>query len=93
MTISKSDVIKEVAKQSGLSVADSTKAVNTLLSVLTTMLEPVGSKIVLTGFATLQTKKRKSRSGVNPKTGEKLQIPARNTVTIKAGKLLKDAVN
>lgn len=93
MTISKLDVIKEVAKQSGLSVGDSTKAVNTLLSVLTTMLKPVGSKVTLTGFATLQTKKRKGRSGVNPKTGEKIQIPARNTVTIKAGKLLKDAVN
>lgn len=93
MSISKTDVIKEVAKQSGFSVTDSTKAVNTLVSVLTAMLKPVGAKITLTGFATLETKKRNSRSGVNPKTGEKIQIRARNTVTIKAGKLLKDAVN
>ena len=93
MSISKTDVIKEVAKQSGFSVTDSTKAVNTLLRVLTTMLKPTGSKITLTGFATFQSKKRNSRNGVNPVTGEKIQIRARNTVTIKAGKLLKDAVN
>ncbi len=93
MTINKSEVIKEVAKQSGLSVVDSTKAVNTLLSVITSLLKSTGSKVTLTGFATFQNKKRKSRSGVNPKTGEKIQIRARNTVAIKAGRLLKDAVN
>ena len=73
--------------------AGSTKEVNIKYAYLTTMIKTSGKKVILTGFATLETKKRKSRNGVNPKTGEKIQIRARNTVAIKAGKLLKDAVN
>ncbi|MAG44615.1 DNA-binding protein HU [bacterium] len=49
-------------------------------------------KIALTGFGTFSISKRKARQGVNPRTGEKLQIPAMNVPKFKAGKALKDAV-
>ena len=49
-------------------------------------------KVALTGFGTFSISKRKARKGVNPRTGEKLQIPAMNVPKFKAGKALKDAV-
>jgi len=49
-------------------------------------------KFVLTGFGTFKVNRRAAREGRNPKTGEKLQIPATNVPKFKPGKGLKDAV-
>ena len=52
-----------------------------------------GDEIRLTGFGTFTISHRKARAGVNPRTGEKLQIPARKAPVFRAGKALKEAVN
>ena len=49
-------------------------------------------RVQITGFGTFSISKRKARQGINPRTGEKLQIPAMNVPKFKAGKALKDAV-
>lgn len=51
-----------------------------------------GDSITLTGFGTFTVSHRAARQGVNPRTGEKLQIPAMKVPKFKAGKSLKDAV-
>jgi DNA-binding protein HU-beta len=51
-----------------------------------------GEEIGITGFGTFKTVKRAARMGVNPKTGEKIQIQAMTKPKFSAGKLLKDAV-
>lgn len=51
-----------------------------------------GEEVVITGFGTFSAKKRAARQGVNPKTGEKITIPAMTVVKFKAGKSLKEAV-
>lgn len=51
-----------------------------------------GDTVALPGFGTFQASKRAARQGVNPKTGEKISIPAMNVPKFKAGKALKDAV-
>jgi DNA-binding protein HU-beta len=51
-----------------------------------------GEEVTVTGFGTFRTVKTAARQGVNPKTGEKLQIPAGIKPKFKAGKGLKDAV-
>lgn len=51
-----------------------------------------GKPIVLTGFGTFTTIKRKARTGVNPATGKKMQIPAKKVPKFKPGKALKGMV-
>ena len=51
-----------------------------------------GEEVGITGFGVFKTVKRAARQGVNPKTGEKIQIAAAVKPKFSAGKLLKDAV-
>ena len=51
-----------------------------------------GEEVAVTGFGTFRAVKAAARTGVNPKTGEKIQIPAMVKPKFKAGKGLKDAV-
>lgn len=51
-----------------------------------------GEEVGITGFGTFKTVKRAARMGINPKTGEKIQIAAAVKPKFSAGKLLKDAV-
>jgi len=51
-----------------------------------------GEEVAITGFGTYRTSKRAARMGVNPKTGEKIQIAATTVAKFKAGKYLKEAV-
>lgn len=51
-----------------------------------------GKKLVLTGFGTFTTVKRKSRVGVSPATGKKIQIPAKKVVKFRPGKALRETV-
>jgi len=51
-----------------------------------------GKQVVLTGFGTFTVIKRKSRVGVNPATGKKMQIPAKKVPKFRAGKALKSMV-
>jgi DNA-binding protein HU-beta len=50
-------------------------------------------KVTLVGFGTFSTANRKAKTGVNPKTGKPLKIPAKTVPTFKAGQQLKDTVN
>ncbi len=51
-----------------------------------------GEEVAITGFGTFKVAKRAARMGVNPKTGEKIQIKASTKPKFRAGKLLKEAV-
>lgn len=51
-----------------------------------------GDEVGITGFGTFKVVKRAARQGINPKTGEKIQIKAANKPKFTAGKLLKEAV-
>ncbi len=51
-----------------------------------------GEEVGITGFGTFRVVKTKARMGINPKTGEKIQIAAGTKPKFKAGKELKDAV-
>ena len=51
-----------------------------------------GEEVSITGFGVFMAKKRAARMGVNPRTGQKIQVPATTTPKFRAGKSLKDAV-
>ena len=51
-----------------------------------------GNKVTITGFGTFEQTERAARTGVNPQTGEKLDIPASKGVHFKAGAGFRKAV-
>lgn len=51
-----------------------------------------GDKVNITGFGIFKVSDRKAREGINPKTGEKIHIPASKKPRFTAGKLLKEAI-
>lgn len=63
-------------------------------AVLDTIVQTLGrgDEVAISGFGTFRVVKRAARMGVNPKTGEKIQIKASTKPKFRAGKLLKEAV-
>jgi DNA-binding protein HU-beta len=71
------------------------KAANALLNaILDSITQAVsdGEKVTLVGFGSFEARERKARDGRNPKTGEKMEIPATTVPAFSAGKQFKDAV-
>ena len=90
--MNKNDLVATVAQSSELSKADATKAVDAVFDAITGSLS-TGTEVRLVGFGTFSVARRKASEGRNPRTGEKIQIPASNQPKFKAGKALKEAVN
>ena len=90
--MNKNDLVAAVADKSGLSKADTTKAVDSVFDCITDELKS-GGDVRLVGFGTFNVTKRAASMGRNPRTGESIKIPASNQPKFKAGKGLKDAVN
>ena len=88
----KVELVEAVATATGLTKADSTRAVDATFAAITKALAK-GDKVPLVGFGTFGVSKRAAREGRNPRTGEKVTIASRKAVTFKAGSALKDAVN
>jgi DNA-binding protein HU-beta len=89
--MNKSELIAAVAKDSGLSNADATKAVNSFTSVVSSSLKK-GDEVAILGFGKFSVAKRAARTGRNPSTGEVLKIKASKSPKFTAGAGLKDAV-
>ena len=90
--MNKNDLVASVAGSSGLSKADSAKAVDSVFDSITGALRS-GSEVRLVGFGTFSVANRAATTGRNPRTGEPIHIPASKQPKFKAGKALKDAVN
>ncbi len=90
--MNKNDLVAAVANSTGLSKSDATKAVDGVISSVTSSLQN-GNEVRLVGFGTFSVGHRKATTGRNPRTGEKIQIAAKNVPKFKSGKALKAAVN
>ena len=90
--ISKSYLAKELADTTGMSHKDTKALVDGFLEQLTRHLK-AGEKVQLTGFGTFEVRERSARTGVNPRTSEKIEIPASKYPAFKPGKSFKDQVN
>ncbi len=93
--MNKSELVDALANDTGMTKADSTKAVDALFGtdggIISGALKQ-GDRVQITGFGTFETKERKARTGRNPRTGESIRIAATKTPGFRAGKGLKDAV-
>lgn len=90
--MNKSELIKAIAAESGLTQAQAGHALDALCQVVIDELAQ-GGEVNIVGFGNFTVAQRAERAGRNPKTGETLTIAASKTVKFKAGKNLKDAVN
>ena len=90
--MSKTDLVNYIAEETGLTKADSARALEAFVSGVTEGLKKEG-KVTLTGFATFTAKHKEATTARNPRTGETVPVAARTAVTIKAGSKLKDALN
>ena len=90
--MNKNDLVALVADAAGLSKIDATKAVDAVFDGIIQSLKK-GEEVRLVGFGTFDVSERAASEGRNPRTGEKINIPASKQPKFKAGKTLKDALN
>ena len=90
--MTKTDLIVQVAEKARLSKKDSAVAVDAVFTAITAALAQ-GDGLSLTGFGSFAVSERAAREAKNPRTGEKIAVPASKAVKFKSGKALKDAVN
>ncbi len=90
--MNKNDLIAAVASRAGLSKTDTAKAVDSFTSSITSALQN-GTDVRLVGFGSFSVRHRNATTGRNPRTGERIQIAAKNVPKFKSGKALKAAVN
>lgn len=89
--MNKDELIDAVASKTAIAKKEVATVLDGALDEVTKALSG-GGEVKLTGFGTFSISKRAARQGVNPRTGEKIQIAATNAPKFKAGKGLKDAV-
>ncbi|NYZ12242.1 HU family DNA-binding protein [Azospirillum sp. RWY-5-1] len=90
--MNKNDLVALVADAAGLSKTDATKAVDAVFDGISDSLKK-GDEVRLVGFGTFAVAERAASEGRNPRTGEKITIPASKQPKFKPGKNLKDALN
>ena len=84
-------MVAKVASEAGITKSQAEKAVDGFVSAVSDALA-TGDKITLVGFGTFSVGERAQREGRNPRTGEKIKIPASKVVKFKAGKTLSEKV-
>lgn len=87
--MNKSELVYEVTNRLDVTRKEAEDVIDCFLDLIAENLAN-GDKIVLSGFGTFEIRNRVSRSGVNPRTGERIDIPCQKTPAFKVGKILKD---
>ena len=82
--MNKTDLINAIAEKAGLSKVDSKKALEAVIESITEEMKKDG-KVALVGFGTFSVTQKAARKGVNPRTKEVINIPAKKAVKFKAG--------
>lgn len=88
----KSELIKAVAEKSGTDSKTVGKIISQIISTIQSELI-AGNEVSILGFGTFKVTERDKREGRNPRTGDKMIIPAHKLPVFKAGEILKKAVN
>ncbi len=89
--MNKADLIESMAKVSKLPRGVCKTSLEAFITSVGNALKQ-NKEVALTGFGTFVVMRRKSRVGVNPATGKKMQIPAKNVPKFRPGKALKGLV-
>ena len=90
--MTKADLVEEVVKAAEVSKKHAETIVNTVFGSIVAALRRE-DKIELRGFGSFRVRRRRSRQGRNPKTGDRVEVPEKRIPYFKPGKELKDLIN
>ncbi len=90
--MTKAELVEEVSEKTGLPKKQAEIVVNTVFESIVDTLK-TGEKIELRGFGSFRIRRRDSRTGRNPKTGDKVDVPAKRIPYFKPGKELRELLN
>ena len=90
--MNKGELIKAMADKAGFSQKDASIAYEAFVEIVTRALQ-AGDKVQLAGFGSFEVKEVAAKTGINPKTGEKVEIAASKKPVMKFGKAYKDLFN
>ena len=90
--MNKAELIDAIASGSGLTKADSRRALDAFVEATEGTLKK-GDRVALVGFGSFGVTRREARKGRNPQTGKEINIPAKNVIKFKAGTDLTRKVN
>jgi len=91
-TVTKADLVEEVVRVTELPRKESEAVVETIFESIIGALQG-GDRIEIRGFGSFRTRQRRGRTGRNPKTGAKVEVPPKKIPFFKPSKELKDHVN
>ncbi|MDE6645238.1 MAG: HU family DNA-binding protein [Muribaculaceae bacterium] len=89
--MNKTELVNAISEKSGLSKVQSKDALDAVIASISEALI-ANDKVSLIGFGTFSVAEKAARTGINPATKAKIEIPARKVVKFKAGSELTDAV-
>lgn len=89
--MNKSELINEVARKTGLSRREAEVGIQTMLDAISNELAQ-NKKVTLTGFGTFDVGQRKARTGVNPRTGQPINISATKMPRFKPSRSLRSTI-
>ena len=90
--MTKADKVHRVSRETGLTLPQSLKAVDSMLATITSAMAE-GHRVHFRKFGSFSSRKKSERLGRNPQTGEDVTIPARTVPVFKASKQLKKEVD
>jgi DNA-binding protein HU-beta len=89
--LTKGELVEQVAERAALSRSEAARAVDALTATVEDALRR-GSDVAVPGFGKFHVSQRGARAGVNPRTGERIEIAASRVPRFTAGSALKSAV-
>ncbi len=93
--MNKQEIINNIAEEHGITKIASKVIFEQIFTDITAALQSkqTDNKIQIPGFGTFRLENRPSRIGRNPRTGESMNIPAKNVIKFKASKTLTEKIN
>ncbi len=89
--MTKNQFVSAIAAKLGKSKSETAEMIDAVFDTITSVMVK-GDSVNITGFGVFRVSRRKARMGLNPRTGEKIQIAAKTAPKFRAGKTLKEAV-
>ena len=89
--MNKAELVEAVSDKAGITKKQAGSVIDAITDTVKETLSK-GERITLVGFGTFHVMERKAREGRNPRTGKKLEIPAKKVPKFRAGKNLREAV-
>lgn len=92
MTLTKANIVEDVAEQNGYPKNQSIEMIEILLEILKRTLES-GEDVLISRFGKFCVKEKHGRQGRNPATGEEMMLESRRVVTFRCSRQLRDKIN